>query len=237
MASTYVIADIHAHLVPLAAILAAINPQRDDTLITLGDYIDRGPDTRGVLDALIRVREKTRLIPLMGNHEEMMLLTWENATEKGRPEIVANWLLNGGTEALESYDSSSAEAGFEAIPQAHWDFLRSCGNYHQTETHIFVHAGVNPYLPMEQQDATTLRWQRFDDPPPHISGRIVVCGHTPQRSGFPRNIGHAVCLDTGIHVGRYLTCLKLPENLILQADPKGQIRTSPLSAHLVAPGR
>ena len=228
MASTFVIGDIHGHLVALDAILASFSLRKSDTVITLGDYIDRGPDSAGVVSRLVDLQSRCRLVPLLGNHEELLL----NA--RTDPRFMRGWIRNGGREALESYAGENAT--LDDIPIDHWLFFEhTCLPYYENDTHLFVHASADPTLTLDQQTPYTLRWQRFNDPAPHRFGKILICGHTPQRSGLPRNIGHAVCLDTGIHAGRYLTCLHLESGHIIQSDPAGKTRESRLADHLTTP--
>ena len=94
------ISDIHGCLAALQAVLAALDPRPEDTIVTLGDYVDRGPDARGVLELLIALGKQTRLVPLLGNHDETMLDIC-----RGRTDLLADWLLFGGDATLASYGS------------------------------------------------------------------------------------------------------------------------------------
>src|SRR5690349_1628241 len=135
---TIAIGDIHGCLDALNALLDAIGPDPADTLITLGDYIDHGPDSRGVLDRLIGVAEGCRLVPLLGNHEELLFKALADVTAMG------GWLRNGGVDTLRSYGwrpGGLRSALADWIPQPHRKFLAGCRNFHETGTHIFVHAG------------------------------------------------------------------------------------------------
>ena len=88
---------------------------------------------------------------------------------------------------------------------------------------------------MREQPVYILRWETFDDPPPHESGKVMVCGHTPQRSGRPRNIGHAVCIDTGAcKRGGWLTCLDTVSGRVWQANEGGEARTAWVDDFLVS---
>src|SRR5690348_111666 len=110
MSRTLVIGDIHGHLTALEAILRAVGLAKGDTLVALGDYIDRGPDSRGVLDRMVALESECQLIPLLGNHEEMMLAS----RIRGRTGN-AEWLSNGGDKTLESYGGPlHAATGFSA---------------------------------------------------------------------------------------------------------------------------
>ena len=114
MPRTIAIGDIHGCLAALEAILAAIRPRPDDTLLTMGDYIDRGPDSRGVIERLLRLGRECRLIPLLGNHDEMLLKLYD-----GQTELYIDWLLFGGNTTLGSYGSMRPED----IPPEHIGFL------------------------------------------------------------------------------------------------------------------
>lgn len=218
------IGDIHGHLRALEALLDAVKPQPDDLIITLGDYVDRGPNTRGVLDLLMDLQDQGRLVALQGNHE-LLLLNAEG-------EDYDLWLQVGGREALASYAPAGFEGNLTDIPQAHWDFVKNrCRRWYETDDTIFVHAGVDPDLPLAEQDEYNLCWKKFipDNLRQHISGKRVVCGHTAQKTGVPLNVGHHVCIDTCIYgAGGWLTCLDVATNHIWQADPRGQVRNMEL---------
>ncbi len=111
------------------------------------------------------------------------------------------------------------------IPMDHWHFLnKRLRDYHETDTHIFVHGGVNPSTPMHRQSPRDLRWLRFNNPEPHVSGKVVVCGHTPQESGRPRNLRHSVCIDTWAYGDGFLTCYDVKSGKCWQADQKARTR-------------
>jgi serine/threonine protein phosphatase 1 len=220
---TIAIGDVHGCRLALAALLDAIRPTPEDTLVTLGDYIDRGPDSRGVLDLLIGLEQRCRLVPLLGNHEEMLLLGQSN------PDVLKGWLSCGGVEAVRSYGwvPNGPRRGLaEWIPRPHWEFLARCLAYHETETHFFVHAGYVPELPLPEQPAEALRW-RVTDPRtarPHQSGKTAVVGHTPQRSGHILDLGFLVCIDTNCHRGGWLTALEVRTGQVWQASRDGRLR-------------
>jgi serine/threonine protein phosphatase 1 len=222
---TIAIGDIHGCSAALAALLDAIAPGPNDTLITLGDYIDRGPDSRGVLDQLIALAGRCRLVPLLGNHEEVFL----NAL--GDRTALRKWLTLGGTDALRSYGwtrGGRRRTLAEWIPAQHRAFLTGCLPYHETGTHLFVHAGFLPDLAMDQQPALALRWRVTDarTAVPHRSGKVAVVGHTPQMSGEVLDLGFLVCLDTNCVRGGWLTALETDTGRIWQADRGGTLRKS-----------
>jgi serine/threonine protein phosphatase 1 len=220
---TIAIGDVHGCRLALAALLDAINPTADDTLVTLGDYIDRGPDSRGVLDLLIALDRRSRLVPLSGNHEEMLVAAARDHT------ALRTWLSCGGAEALRSYGwvlGGPRRAVADWIPPRHWDFLAACRSYHETATHLFVHAGYVPELPLEEQPAVALRWRVTDAQTarPHRSGKVAVVGHTPQWSGEVLDLGFLVCIDTNCHHGGWLTALEVRTGQLWQADRNGRLR-------------
>lgn len=199
--------------------LASIVPFRDDDLlVTLGDYVDRGPDSRGVLEWLIARYATGKLVPLCGNHEIMML--------QGRDDVrnFRYWVEMGGGAALDSYGAFRSDP-LASIPDSHWQFLDyETRRYYETDTHFFVHATARPDWPLGEQSDEVLFWEKFDYPPPHQSGKIMVCGHTAQRSGLPLDIGHAVCIDTWAYGGGWLTCLDPVTGEYWQANQRGEIR-------------
>jgi serine/threonine protein phosphatase 1 len=221
---TIAIGDVHGCSAALAALVEAIAPDGGDTVVCLGDYIDRGPDSRGVIEQLLALGRRCRLVPLKGNHEEMLLVGLYNR------QVLRLWLESGGMEMLASYGFTREAAPWqnwvEAIPREHWQFLTGCRSYHETDTHLFVHAGCDPDLPMDQQSAEALRWQFIDarKARPHCSGKSVVCGHTPQRSGEVLDLGFLVCIDTNCHAGKWLTALDVASGQTWQADQKGRLR-------------
>ncbi|MBV9126078.1 MAG: serine/threonine protein phosphatase, partial [Planctomycetes bacterium] len=118
--------DIHGCALALQALVDVIDPGPEDLLVPLGDYIDRGPDSRGVLEQMLALQKRCLLVPLLGNHEEMVL----------KARFDDGWYsfwLTYGKPTLASY---GPDAGLEAIPAAHWQFLESCRKFYETETHI-----------------------------------------------------------------------------------------------------
>jgi serine/threonine protein phosphatase 1 len=215
------IGDIHGCARSLDALLSAVRPTPEDLIVTLGDYVDRGPDSRGVLDRLIALRTKGQLMSLRGNHDLMMLHASKWA------EAVPIWLACGGQSTLASYGLTSLTPDdLELIPHAHWDFLeRDCVNWYETATHVFVHASIHPDLALSDQPESLLLWEKLDRPVEHFSGKIVVCGHTRQISGVPVHWGKTVCIDTGAYApGGWLTCLDVLEGCYWQANESGQLR-------------
>jgi serine/threonine protein phosphatase 1 len=219
------IGDIHGCSRSLDCLLAAIGPRSSDLIVTLGDYVDRGPNSAGVIERLLRLREKRRVVCLRGNHEQLML-----QARKGHDRFV-EWVHSGARPTLASYaHGHQGKVTLRDVPRAHWEFLETgCVDWHETDTHLFVHAGIDPGLPMGEQPDFMLRWQRFGKPEPHTSGKIMVCGHTPQQNGTPRNFGHAICIDTGAYRQGWLTCLEVTTGYLWQTNESGELRSGWLS--------
>lgn len=210
------IGDIHGCFRALDTLLNAVCPTNDDVIVALGDFVDWGPDSCGVLDRLVDLRSRCNLIALRGNHEEMMLRSRLN------PDEHAIWLRVGGDLTLRSYVD-------EPIPELHWDFIEhACRDFYETGSHIFVHGGLSPEVPLAEQPVYMLRWKSFRDVRPHCSGKVVVCGHTTQRSGQPTSLGHSICIDTGVSCGGWLTCLEPTSGAYWQANQAGKCRRGQL---------
>ncbi len=177
-----------------------------------------------MIEFLIDLGRTTELVTLTGNHEIMMLDARKSDQERFQ------WLDPGvgGEMTLSSYDASECSG----IPAEHWEFLESCRPSHETETHIFVHANLDAYVPVDAQAPHTLYWEFFGNPAPHQSGKTMVCGHTPQSSGDPLSLGHAICIDTGACQGGWLTCLDTGTGRYWQANEAGETRMDVLEAIL-----
>jgi len=147
MNRTLAIGDIHGCLRALDALLELVDPQPDDLLVMLGDYVDRGPDSKGVLDRILGLRERCRCVTLKGNHDLMMLAARQDL------DHFSEWLKSGGGQTLRSYEVKEDWPTFaEAIPKAHWHFLQDdCVPYYETGAQFFVHANVYPDLPLAEQ--------------------------------------------------------------------------------------
>lgn len=217
------IGDIHGCSIALSALLDAIQPGSTDTIITLGDYIDRGPDSRGVVSRLIELRSCCHLVPLMGNHEELLLAGLVNR------DYLRKWLNCGGSDTLKSYGWSkgtSRRSLSDWIPQAHQEFLSEGQSYHETKSHFFVHAGYVPDLPLREQPGEALRWKVTNpaNVQPHCSNKVAIVGHTPQLSGEVLDLGFLICIDTHCVRGQWLTALEVNSGQIWQANQKGKLR-------------
>lgn len=224
MSRLLAIGDIHGCLTALETLVEFVPIVDDDLVVTLGDYVDRGPGTREVLDWLIARHARGALIPLRGNHEIMMLEARDDDDAALRL-----WLRHGGRETLESY-SDLPDVTFDAIPESHWWFIeRQTKPFYETATHVFVHANLEPTMQLADQPDEVLYWRRFYAPAPHQSNKTMVCGHTAQSEGIPLNLGHAVCIDTWVYGDGWLTCLDPATGEYWQANQMGETRRSQLA--------
>jgi serine/threonine protein phosphatase 1 len=222
--AAYAIGDVHGRLDLLEVLLSRISKDarrhRADqarSLVFLGDYIDRGSESRGVVERLLDdPMPGFAKIYLMGNHEEAMLAFLEGLSDG------LDWLSFGGLETLMSYgvplrafprseDAVLAlrQALTEAVPQSHLEFFRSCTLHHSIGDYLFVHAGVRPGIALERQSPTDLMWIRDDflRSKVPLRGRIVVHGHSI--CDLPQNREHRINIDTGAFVSGRLTSLVL----------------------------
>lgn len=219
---TLAIGDIHGVSSALDALMEFVGPNADDALVFLGDYVDRGPDSKGVIDRLIAWSQSLQLVCLRGNHELMMM----NARH-GRDDL-RMWLAVGGSQALASY-GRGGRAALADVPDEHWDFLdERCGDYFETDTHIFVHANLDPGRALADQPEAMLFWEFLTKPIDHVSGKTIIVGHTSQKSGEPLAWKKTVCIDTFAYGGGWLTCLDVDTRRYWQADALGRTRTGEL---------
>lgn len=217
----YAIGDVHGRLDLLQDLLRQI--ARDNAarrpaktyIVFLGDLIDRGPDSRGVIEFLLsRPADYARPVYIKGNHEEFFLRVLD-----GEEDMVVDWLTYGGYQCCESYGvtqgwtlNASAREIQErlraVVPASHRLFLESMADSFQFGDYLFVHAGIRPGVPLESQTSKDLRWIRegfLDDPSDH--GVIVVHGHTIV--GSPEQHPNRIALDTGAYRSGVLTALGL----------------------------
>jgi serine/threonine protein phosphatase 1 len=201
MSLTYAIGDIHGSLDKLQRLIGECERHahgRPMYLVFVGDYIDRGPDSRGVIDLLmaLQLRAPDQIVTLMGNHEAMMLAALDH------PDIARSWRSQGGVATLASFGIT--EAG--DLPQRYLDWMRALRLSYDDGRRFFVHGGVNPEAPLGAQRVDDLLWIRE----PFLSdsrdyGRLIVHGHTPSPTGVPEVRRNRINLDTGAVYGGPLT--------------------------------
>lgn len=202
------IGDLHGCRRQLRQLLAQLAPTSADRLILLGDYIDRGADSPGIIDDLLELRQRfPQTIFLRGNHEQMLLDYLAGNDRFG-------YLLNGGGTTLRQY----RQRDHAGLPEHHLNFLRATLHSHQEAGYLCVHAGLKPGVPIATQQPHDLIWIRqefISNPDPCEWNLVVVHGHTPQQevSFTPCRIG----LDTGAGYGRKLSGCDLLSRQVWQA--------------------
>ena len=214
------IGDIHGCDTALNTLLDYVQLDNDDVIVTLGDYVNRGPGSYAVIEKLLELKEDYTAHCLRGNHELMLL------SAKNDPGKWPNFIGVGGDRTLDSYRQQDFDEEFpELIPGEHWDFLeQQLLPYFETDSHFFVHAGAYQEIPLEDQPDFMLYWEKWNDPPKHESGKIMVCGHTSQKSGMPLFNGNAICIDTWAHGKGWLSCLHVESGKIWQANQQEDTR-------------
>lgn len=194
------ISDIHGEVAKLENVLSKIDIQPDDIFVFMGDYIDRGPDSKSVIDRVIKQSETNRCIYLIGSHEYAYL----HRNDKYYNYLFWNY---GGKATVKSYGD------IENIEKVHGDFFKSLKFYHLTDKYLFVHAGINPDVPFDKQSEVDLVY---------IRGKFIYSKHNlPQKIIFghtdfekPYIADDKICIDTGCgkYKNAHLTALILAEN-------------------------
>lgn len=197
---TYAVGDIHGCLDKLKSLIGACRQHAGDEemlLVFLGDYVDRGPDSAGVVRYILSLQADApqRVVALKGNHE-----AWVLSVLNGEP--ARTWLRNGGTATLASYGASNVGG----LPAADLNWMRSLPLTYDDGRRLFVHAGVDPRKPLDAQDEVDLLWIR--EPFLHDErdfGRLIVHGHTPLETAKPDLRPNRLNLDTAAVFGGPLT--------------------------------
>ena len=213
----YVIGDIHGCIRELACLIEHLPLKPQDRLVFLGDYIDRGPDSRGVVSYLLDLEQENSydLVFLKGNHEDMLLSYLGFAGQHGDM-----FFHNGGQATLASYGLSSQDLSNEtvlkAIPAGHIQFYRSLKDYCEVGPYLCVHAGIHPQKSLAEQTEAELLWIRnkfiYNS---HLLPYTVLFGHTPQADVL-YDLPYKVGLDTGLVYGNKLSCLETEEKILYQ---------------------
>ncbi|MDR8392384.1 serine/threonine protein phosphatase [Aliifodinibius sp. S!AR15-10] len=209
-----VIGDIHGCLESLNALLGKLAKYDDRTIVFIGDYIDRGPDSKGVVDLLLEYRQDHDCIFLRGNHEQMLL-------DAIRKDGVNLWLTNGGRSTLRSYGTNDRELD---LPEEHIKFYYNTQIYYDTPDYFFVHAGLAPHKTIEESIANKKEHVEFLWERSHLNAfetsweKKVVFGHTPRP--HPLQKEKMLGIDTGcvyqsLGYGK-LTAALLPEEKFIQ---------------------
>ena len=228
------ISDIHGDLEKFEKLLNLVKYEpENDQLVLLGDYVDRGPNSRAVLNK-VKDLVKEGAIALIGNHEKLMLDAFLSKDVMN----VKRWFYNGGIKTLQNYgytiekDDAKYWYTTEEMPEAllmneaikeHIDFLQQLQHYYETDTHIFVHAGVHPTTPIAETDLHTLVWIREEFHQGYNGEKTVIFGHTPvkylhkkEEVYFGRN--KIIGIDGGCAYGGRLNCLEVGNLNVMYVD-------------------
>ncbi|MEK4090937.1 metallophosphoesterase family protein [Viridibacillus sp. FSL H8-0110] len=232
MQKTILISDIHGELKKFQELLTLANYSPDeDRLVLLGDYIDRGPDSADVLDLIMKLQQNGAIV-LIGNHENLMEKAFTEKTEYAWK----HWTERcGGKETLLSYGFSKEEIqgigeGEQfTVPQLqskkldeHLAFIKNLHIYIEDEDYIFVHAGIDPHIPVSETEKETLIWIREEFYNGYTGSKTIVFGHTPTSNLHQSENNHNVYfgqnniigIDGGAVFGGQLNCLELPSKRI-----------------------
>jgi len=182
------ISDIHGEYEKLCLVLDRLAPQKDDTIVFMGDYIDRGSNSRQVVDKIIEMQNVCNCVYLIGSHEYALL---HSDSDEYYNYLFWNY---GGPQTVQSYGS------YENIFKIHGEFFRSLKFYHRIDNYLFVHAGVNPNYPLEEQDEIDMVYIRRNFyEHKHNFPYKVIFGHTD--FDVPQVQADKICIDTGC--GKY----------------------------------
>jgi len=214
MGKIFAIGDIHGCNSRLDNMMEKLHiNKKEDSLVFIGDYVDRGPDSKGVVDSILEIRKTVdNVICLKGNHELMFLNYYCEHRDEER------FMYNGGLITLISYGfMREGWAENLDVPESHMQFFSTLQPFYETDRYIFVHAGLRPGIPLEKQNTDDLLWIRYEFiNSPCDFGKMVIFGHTPVSYTTPHIQNNKIGIDTGAIYGGKLTCLELPEMIIHQ---------------------
>src|SRR5699024_6523817 len=213
---TLAISDIHGELELFNKLLEKVNYNpKEDQLILLGDYIDRGPDSAGVLEKVRELKAQGALV-LRGNHDQMMLDAYHQ--KAGAWE---RWIRNGGRETLKSYGIKNDRFPETKQFADHIAFIEALDDYYETDNYIFVHAGLDPNKAVEETDRHTLIWIRDKFHNNYEDDKTVIFGHTvtphlhQEKGNFKIYYGpnKIIGIDGAATYGGQLNCLDITNGI------------------------
>lgn len=219
---TLVIGDIHGCLTALESVLSAAGYSTQDTVIVVGDMIDKGPSSAQVIDYLVNFRKRGKLIALRGNHE----ILFQHALKTGNNSA---WLRSGGNTTLSSFGYNGKGVWQNSIPTSFIDFInRDCHDFWEDESFIVTHASLEAGMTMQDQPPSTLFWSKLEEAPmPHYSGKLAIHGHTVMSGFQPHAWKSTWAIDTGVYCDAgWLTCVDVGTRCTWQANNKGDIRSA-----------
>jgi len=206
MKNRWIIPDIHGSLKTLQALINyMIVPKKDDELFFLGDFIDRGPDSKGVIDYVMELEKKHKVDYLVGNHEFFCIKSFEEDSKRRlfslKPYIQREWETYGGKETLKSFGVKRPKD----IPQMYIDWMNKGKYFIETEKYVLVHAGMNFNIDNPFEDTYAMMWARdFKVEPEKIHGKKLIHGHVAIELEFidmmiKNNSSTFIPLDNGIY--------------------------------------
>jgi serine/threonine protein phosphatase 1 len=223
------ISDIHGDIDKFERLLELVDYHKDkDQLMLLGDYVDRGPHSKAVLNKVIQLKDEGAIV-LIGNHEKMMMDAFS-----GDPMKLKRWYYNGGIKTLQNYeyeidrDDSDYWYKTDEMPEliemndqirAHIDIIKTFRYYYETDTHIYVHAGVHPELSLESTDPDMLVWIRDEFHKGYSGEKTVIFGHTPTKylhesEDVYYGDNNIIGIDGGCAYGGRLYCLEVDHSRV-----------------------
>ena len=211
---TLIVGDIHGCLDMLKRLVDKIGwDPGADRLVFIGDYIDRGENSKGVIDFIIELKKDSQFVQcLIGNHEQMFLDYLSGSD-------LNSFIANGGLTTLRSYKQAQREAEEPLIPASHLDYFSSLVTMVELDEYYVVHAGFRPGRPVEEQDLFDMVWIRDEFIySSYDFGKPVIFGHTPLYA--PMVLENKIGIDTGAVYGNRLTCLEIPERRFHSVIPK-----------------
>ena len=208
------IGDIHGEIEKLNSLFEKLNLTKSDTLVFLGDYIDRGKHSKEVIERLIKLSEAVNCVFLKGNHEQMLL----RGLESKRESDINYWLMNGGRETFENYGGYEKN-GLIEIYRIHFDFFKSLKPFYLTDKYLFVHAGIRPEKPLKEQDESDLLWIRDEFiNKKHKLKQKIIFGHTAFYEPYIENDKIGIDTGCGKEEGKCLTAFICEEEKFIMSD-------------------
>lgn len=230
----FAIGDIHGRDDMLRVLLEAIDPVAQDTLIFLGDFIDRGAGSRAVMDCIRACESVCHTVVILGNHEQMLLQAFHGLQD------LRFWLKYGGVQTLQSFGLTPDLHGLLGIPDDYVRWLKSAQDYYETDEFIFSHATPYPHQEMALQGEAGWRWRKlekaadpYDGQHCHFSQKTLVCGHSEQRDGRVYQALGVICLDTFAYGGGFLSALEVGSLMVWQIGKDLALKKVPLDRDLL----
>ena len=212
---TIAIGDVHGQLAALNELFVQIEQTGWDRLVFLGDYIDRGPDSKGTIDFIRSLQDahgSDKVVAIKGNHEDMCLHAFSQY-DVNESELAAAFYFNGGASTLDSFKA----AGFSGIPENYLDWMKALPVRYEDEKAHYIHAGALPGLPIDEQEDSDLLWERDTFlKTEYMWDKVVIHGHTPMKQVVERP--NIISIDTGAGYGDALTAFCVETKEIMQVD-------------------